>query len=42
MKQWIIDNRIELVNHRDVLYGTHEYQNYLKMTGSPLAIDNMK
>jgi predicted glycoside hydrolase/deacetylase ChbG (UPF0249 family) len=38
LKQWIIDNKIELINHRDALYGTHEYQNHLKMTGSPLAM----
>jgi predicted glycoside hydrolase/deacetylase ChbG (UPF0249 family) len=41
LKQWIIDNKIELINHRDALYGTHEYQNYLKVTGSPLAAPNV-
>ena len=37
--QWIIDNRIELVNHRDALYGTNEYQEHLKETGSPLYLE---
>lgn len=38
LKQWIIDNQIELVNMRDVLYGTHEYQNHLKMIDSDLCV----
>lgn len=38
LKQWIIDNQIELINHRDALYGTHEYQNHLQHSHSPLAI----
>lgn len=42
LKQWIIANRIELVNHRDALYGTHEYQDHLKEIGSPLWLGNMK
>lgn len=36
LKQWIIDQKIELINHRDALYGTHEYQNHLRHIGSPL------
>lgn len=39
LKQWIIDQQVELVNMRDILYGTREYQNYLKVTGSPLYIE---
>jgi len=36
LKDWIKQNRIELVNFRDALYGTHEYQNHLKVIGSDL------
>jgi predicted glycoside hydrolase/deacetylase ChbG (UPF0249 family) len=36
MKNWILQNRIELVNFRDALYGTDEYQNHLKVAGSDL------
>jgi predicted glycoside hydrolase/deacetylase ChbG (UPF0249 family) len=39
LKNWMKKNRIELVNFRDALYGTREYQNHLKMIGSDLAID---
>jgi predicted glycoside hydrolase/deacetylase ChbG (UPF0249 family) len=39
LKNWIKENRIELVNFRDALYGTREYQNHLKLIGSDLAID---
>ncbi len=38
LKQWIIDNQIELINTRDALYGTSEYQNHLKNVNSPLCI----
>lgn len=38
LKQWIIDNQIELVNMRDALFGTHEYQNHLHSIGSPLCV----
>ena len=41
LKAWIIKNRIELVNHRDVLYGSSEYQDHLKDINSPLWIGNM-
>ena len=40
MKDWIIENKIELVNQRDVLYGTSEFQDHLKAIGSPLWIGN--
>ena len=38
MKNWIKENHIELVNYRDALYGTSEYQNHLKVTGSDLCV----
>ena len=38
LKAWIRDNRIELVNQRDGLYGTNEFQNHLRAVGSDLAI----
>jgi predicted glycoside hydrolase/deacetylase ChbG (UPF0249 family) len=37
LKNWIKQNRIELVNQRDALYGTREYQNHLESIGSDLA-----
>ena len=33
---WVRENRIELVNFRDALYGSGEYQAHLKEIGSPL------
>lgn len=41
LKQWIIDNKVELINTRDALYGTHEYQNHLKTIHSPLFVGNV-
>jgi predicted glycoside hydrolase/deacetylase ChbG (UPF0249 family) len=38
LKNWIKHNRIELVNVRDALYGTSEYQNHLRLIGSDLVI----
>jgi predicted glycoside hydrolase/deacetylase ChbG (UPF0249 family) len=38
LKNWLKENRIELVNMRDALYETREYQNHLKFIGSDLAI----
>lgn len=35
---WIREHRIELVNFRDALYGTHEYQEHLKAIGSELCL----
>lgn len=35
LKQWIIDNQIELINQRDAMYGTKEYQNHLNSINSP-------
>lgn len=40
VKQWIIDNRIELINHRDALLGTNEYQQHLKDCNSSLAMSS--
>ena len=38
LKAWIKDNNIELINFRDALYGTRQFQNHLKSVGSELAI----
>ncbi len=38
LKNWIRQHRIELVNFRDALYGTREFQNHLRIVGSDLAI----
>jgi predicted glycoside hydrolase/deacetylase ChbG (UPF0249 family) len=38
LRSWIKQNNIELVNFRDALYGSDEYQNHLKATGSDLAM----
>jgi predicted glycoside hydrolase/deacetylase ChbG (UPF0249 family) len=37
LKSWIKEHRIELVNFRDALYGTREYQNHLRTVGSDLV-----
>ena len=39
LRNWIKENNIELINTRDALYGTREYQNHLKVIGSDLAVD---
>ncbi len=41
-REWIISQKIELINFRDALYGTSEMQDHLRETGSPLWIGNMK
>ena len=41
LKQWIIDNHIELVCQTDVLYGENKYQDHLRDINSPLWIGNM-
>jgi predicted glycoside hydrolase/deacetylase ChbG (UPF0249 family) len=38
MRNWIKEHHIELVNYRDALYGTNEYQNHLKDIGSDLCV----
>ncbi len=42
LKQWVIDNEIELINQRDAFYGTDEFQQHLKQIDSPLWIGNIK
>ena len=41
LRQWIRVHKIELINFRDALYGTHEYQNYLRSIDSDLYVGNM-
>ncbi len=38
LREWIKENKIELINTRDALYGTSEFQNHLKHIGSDLAM----
>lgn len=38
IKAWIKENQVELVNFRDALYGTQEYQNHLRNIGSDLCM----
>jgi predicted glycoside hydrolase/deacetylase ChbG (UPF0249 family) len=38
LKAWIRENGIELMNYRDALYGTCEYQNHLRNIGSDLLV----
>ncbi|RVU03218.1 ChbG/HpnK family deacetylase [Novosphingobium umbonatum] len=38
LKDWIRRNGIELVNQRDALFGSREFQNHLRAIGSDLAI----
>jgi predicted glycoside hydrolase/deacetylase ChbG (UPF0249 family) len=38
LKKWVRENRIELINMRDALHGTREYQEHLRAIGSDLAI----
>ena len=40
VKQWIIDNKIELTTFRDIINGTSEYQDHLKDIDSPLWVGN--
>ena len=40
LKDWVIREKIELVNQRDVLYGTREFQDHLKAINSPLWAGN--
>ena len=39
---WIIENHVELINFRDALYGTNEFQDHLKEINSPLWTGNFK
>lgn len=38
VKAWIRENRVELINFRDALYGTRDYQNHLRSVGSDLCM----
>lgn len=38
LKQWVVDKQVELINLRDALNGTKEYQNHLKITANPLLL----
>lgn len=38
LKEWIKENGIELINFRDALYRTRDYQNHLRVSGSELAV----
>lgn len=38
LKAWIRENKIELLSFRDAIYGTQDYQNYLKSVGSDLCV----
>jgi len=38
LKNWIRDNRLELSNLHDALFGTRQYQNHLKAIGSELTV----
>ncbi len=38
LHDWIKEHQIELINFRDALYGTREFQNHLRLTGSDLAL----
>ena len=40
-RNWIIENKVELINFRDALYGTNEMQDHLKEINSPLWVGNM-
>ena len=42
LKQWIIDNRIEIISPADAINGTNLFQEHLKEINSPLWIGNMK
>lgn len=42
MKDYIAEAHIELVNQRDVLYGTSEYQDHLRDINSPLWVGNFR
>lgn len=39
LKQWIIENKVELVNMNDLLLGTQEYQNHLKATSNKMFLE---
>jgi len=38
LHEWLKEHHVELINQRDALNGTHEYQNHLKEAGSDLCM----
>jgi len=38
LHDWLREHKIELMNYRDALYGTREYQTYLRRIGSDLCV----
>ena len=38
LKAWLRQTGAELMNFRDALYGTRDYQNHLRQAGSPLFV----
>ena len=36
LRQWIKDNKVDLINFMDAVNGTHKYQDHLKKIGSDL------
>ncbi len=38
LKNWVKAHNIEMVNFRDALYGTQDYQNHLRQIGSDLCV----
>ena len=38
LQDWIVEQHVEVINLRDAIYGTNEYQNHLKAIGSPIAM----
>ncbi len=41
LRDWVKENHVEILNLRDALFGTHEYQNHLAAIGSDLAYREM-
>ncbi len=41
LKNWVREHKIELINFRDALYGTQEYQNHLRSIDSDLYLGNL-
>jgi predicted glycoside hydrolase/deacetylase ChbG (UPF0249 family) len=38
LKNWVKAHNIEMVNFRDALFGTQDYQNHLRLIGSDLCV----
>ena len=41
LKNWVREHNIELINFRDALHGTQEYQNHLRSVDSDLFLGNL-